>query len=249
MIRIAAAGDIHASPATRDRILKAFEEIEPLSDVILLAGDLTTAGEPEQAQVVADACRRLSIPVFAVLGNHDWNAGKADEVAAIIADAGVHVLDRSAQTCEIADIQLGVVGAKGFVGGFPGSVLPDFGEPLLRELYAETGREADAIASGLLEIVRAELRVVLLHYSPIESTLEGEPEGIRTFLGSDRLATPIAEYGADLVLHGHAHAGTFEGRLGQIPVYNVAVPVTGRDFWVFDLEGARGRSEVEVDGS
>src|SRR3954453_16464844 len=158
MIRIAAAGDIHASPAPRDRILKAFEEIEPLADVILLAGDLTTAGEPEQAQVVADACRRLSIPVFAVLGNHDWNAGKADEVSAIVADAGVHVLDRSVQTCEIADIQLGAAGRKGFIGGSPAPTLPAFGEPLLRELYAETGREAEAIARGLLEIVRAELR-------------------------------------------------------------------------------------------
>jgi Icc-related predicted phosphoesterase len=247
VIRIAAAGDIHASPATRDRIVQSFAEIEPNADVILLAGDLTTAGEPEQAEVVAAACRGLSIPIFAVLGNHDFHSGKADEVASIIADAGVRVLDREAKTCEIAGIEFGVVGTKGFVGGFPGSVLPDFGEPLLRDVYAETGREAEAIARGLLEIVRAELRVVLLHYSPIEATLEGEPEGIRTYLGSDRLATPIAEYGADLVLHGHAHAGTFEGHLGQIPVYNVAVPVTGRDFWVFDLEGARGRSEVEVE--
>ena len=248
MIRIAAAGDIHASPATRDRVLKAFAEIEPEADVVLLAGDLTTRGEPEQAEVIAEACAALSIPVFAVLGNHDYHAGLADEVKAIVGGAGVHVLDREARTCEIADVQLGVVGVKGFVGGFPGSVLPDFGEPLLREVYAETGREADAIGEGLLEIVRAELRVVLLHYSPIEMTLDGEPEGIRTYLGSDRLASPIAQYGADLVLHGHAHAGTFEGRIGQIPVYNVAVPVTGRDFWVFDLEGARGRSEVEVEG-
>ncbi len=89
---------------------------------------------------------------------------------------------------------------------------------------------------------------MLLHYAPIAATIEGEPEGIHVLLGCDRLATPIAEFGADLVLHGHAHAGTFEGRLGQIPVYNVAVPVTGRDFWIFELEGARGRTEVGVEG-
>ena len=91
------------------------------------------------------------------------------------------------------------------------------------------------------------MRVVLLHYAPIEATLEGEPEGIHVMLGSDRLATPIAEYGADLVLHGHAHAGSFEGSIGQIPVYNVAVHVTGKDFWIFDLEGTRGRTAVEVE--
>ena len=90
-------------------------------------------------------------------------------------------------------------------------------------------------------------RIVLLHYSPVVDTLEGEPPGIHTYLGSERLATPIAEYNPDLVLHGHAHAGTFEGRIGNVPVYNVAVHVTKKDFWIFDLEGRAGRTEVEVE--
>ena len=248
MIRIAAAGDIHASEAIRERIETAFERVDGEADVVLLAGDLTTTGEPAQAQVLADACRSMSVPVFAVLGNHDYHAGCPTEIAAVLRDAGVRVLDRSWATCEVAGMQLGVVGTKGFVGGFPGCVLPDFGEPLLRTVYAETSREAEAIAQGLREIVHSDLRIVLLHYAPVEATVMGEPTGIHVFLGSDRLATPIAEYGADLVLHGHAHAGSFEGSIGQIPVYNVAVHVTGRDFWIFDLEGVRGRSEVEVDG-
>ncbi|HEY2373775.1 MAG TPA: metallophosphoesterase, partial [Gaiellaceae bacterium] len=218
MIRIAAAGDLHASEATRARVERAFEHVAAECDVILLAGDLTTTGEPEQAQVVADACRDVGVPVFGVLGNHDFHAGRADEVATVIADAGVHVLDRSSRTCLIGDLELGVVGTKGFVGGVPGSVLPDFGEPLLREVYAETTHEAEAIASGLQEIVHCDLRIVLLHYAPIRTTVEGEPEGIHVLLGSDRLATPIAEYGADLVLHGHAHAGSFQGSIGKIPV-------------------------------
>jgi Icc-related predicted phosphoesterase len=248
VIRIAAAGDLHASEATRERVTRAFETVAAESDVILLAGDLTTTGEPGQARVVADACRDLEVPVFAVLGNHDFHAGRTDELVAVVEDAGVHVLDRSWRTCEIDGLELGIVGAKGFVGGFPGSVLPDFGEPLLREVYAETTRESEAIARGLQEIVRCDLRVVLLHYAPIQATVEGEPEGIRVMLGSDRLATPIAEYGADLVLHGHAHAGSFQGCIGTIPVYNVAVHVTGRDFWIFELEGVRGHSEARVDG-
>ena len=248
MIRIAAAGDVHASEATRERVLRAFEAIADEADVVLLAGDLTTTGEPAQAHVVAEACRGLDVPIFAVLGNHDFHAGRPGEVVAVVEEAGVHVLDRSWRTCEIGGLELGVVGAKGFVGGFPGSALPDFGEPLLREVYAETTREAEAIAKGLQEVVHCDLRVVLLHYAPIQATVEGEPEGIHVMLGSDRLATPIAEYGADLVLHGHAHAGSLQGCIGKIPVYNVAVHVTGRDFWIFDLEGVRGRSEARVDG-
>ena len=248
VIRIAAAGDVHASEVTRERVVAAFERVAEEADVILLAGDLTTTGEPEQAAVLADACRDLDIPVFAVLGNHDFHAGRQDEIRALLQEAGVHVLERNWRTCTIAGLELGVVGTTGFVGGFPGSVLPDFGEPLLRQVYAETTAEAEAIARGLQEIVHCDLRVVLLHYAPIEATITGEPEGIHVMLGSDRLATPIAEYGADLVLHGHAHAGAFDGCIGKIPVYNVAVHVTGRDFWIFDLEGAKGRSETRVEG-
>jgi Icc-related predicted phosphoesterase len=248
MIRIAAAGDVHASEATRDRVMRAFDRVADEADVVLLAGDLTTTGEPEQAAVLADACRGLPIPVFTVLGNHDFHADRAADIRALLEEAGVHVLERSWRTCEIAGVQLGVVGTKGFVGGFPGSVLPDFGEAILRDVYRETTCEADAIAKGLQEIVHCDLRIVLLHYAPVEATIAGEPEGIHVMLGSDRLATPIAEYGADLVLHGHAHAGSFQGCIGKIPVYNVAVHVTGRDFWIFDLEGAKGRSEARVEG-
>jgi Icc-related predicted phosphoesterase len=248
VIRIAAAGDLHASEATRDRVLRAFDRVADEADVVLLAGDLTTTGEPEQAAVLADACRDLPIPVFTVLGNHDVHAGRQADISALLEESGVHVLDRSARMCEVAGVELGIVGTKGFVGGFPGSALPDFGEALLRQVYAETTAEAEAIAHGLQEIVHCDLRIVLLHYAPVQATLTGEPEGIHVMLGSDRLATPIAEYGADLVLHGHAHAGAFEGCIGKTPVYNVAVHVTGRDFWIFDLEGAKGRSETRVEG-
>jgi Icc-related predicted phosphoesterase len=249
MIRIAAAADIHASDVSADRVERAFAELEGEADVVLLAGDLTTSGEPEQAEVIAAASRRLDVPIFAVLGNHDHHAARTEELVEVLGGSGVRVLDRDCATCEIEGLDLGIVGAKGFVGGFPGSALPDFGEPLLRGIYAETSAEVDAIAGGLQAIVHCDVRVVLLHYSPVVDTLEGEPLGIYTYLGCDRLATPIAENGADLVLHGHAHAGSFEGCIGDIPVYNVAVHVTGRNFWIFELDGSgvrRGGEVVEV---
>jgi len=243
MIRIAAAGDVHASDLTRDRIEESFARVQNEADIVLLAGDLTRYGEPDQARVLAEACRGLAIPVGAVLGNHDLHEGKGDEVAAILSDAGIDVLDGEIAVYELNGMEVGVVGAKGFVGGFPGSALPDFGEPLLRRVYAETTEEVEAISRGLQEIGYCELRIVLLHYAPTSDTLEGEPEGIWTYLGCDRLAVPIAEYRPDVVLHGHAHAGSFEGAIGPVPVYNVAVHVTGRDFYVFEL----GPHEVEVE--
>jgi len=158
------------------------------------------------------------------------------------------VLERGWTILDVDGAEVGIVGTKGFVGGFPGSTLPDFGEPLLRKVYAETTAEQEAIAEGLRCVAHADLKIVLLHYAPIEETVQDEPLGIRVFLGSSRLAIPIAEYPPDLVLHGHAHLGRFEGRIGDVPVYNVAVHVTGRDFWIFDLEvAARGRTEVEVE--
>lgn len=247
MVRIAAAGDVHASEATRERIEQVFAAVESEADVILLAGDLTAHGDPAQAEILADACRDLSIPVCAVLGNHDLHLGFGPQVAAVLASAGIRVLDHDSPAVQLCDGELGVVGTKGFVGGFVGSALPDFGEPALRQLYAETTAEVEAIRRGLEEVAHCPIRVVLLHYTPTADTLHGEPEGIWTYLGSERLATPIAEYRPDVVLHGHAHAGSFQGAIGEIPVYNVAVHVTGRDFYVFDLEGHQ--VELEPDPS
>ena len=209
---------------------------------MLLAGDLTTHGEPDEAAVLAEACRGLAVPVVAVLGNHDWHANRCDEVVGVLEDAGITVLERDWTVCDVDGARVGIVGTKGFVGGFPDSALPDFGEPLLRRVYAETTAEVEAVAQGLDEIADCPIRIVLLHYSPTSTTLEGEPKGIWAFLGSDRLAAPISEHVPDLVVHGHGHAGTFEGFIGKVPVYNVAIPVMRRDFWVFEFD-SEGRNE------
>ncbi len=206
--------------------------------MILLAGDLTTHGEPEQAQIVADAVRDVGVPVLTVLGNHDWHVNRADEFKAVLEEAGVIVLDKdhSHEVLDLCDTQVGIAGVKGFMGGFPGSHLPDFGEPSLRGVYRESVEEAEALDAGLRAIAMCPFRIVLMHYAPTTETLIGERETIWTFLGTDRLAPPILEHNPDMVLHGHAHAGTFEGRLGEVPVYNVSVPVLGEDFWVFELD-------------
>jgi Icc-related predicted phosphoesterase len=244
-LRIAAAGDIHCSEQHRDEAREAFAALEGKADLVLLAGDLTTHGEPEQGAVLAEACAQLDIPVFAVLGNHDWHANRRDELVQALGEGGIRLLDRDWAVCEASGLEVGIVGVKGFVGGFPGSHLPDFGEPSLRGIYREGSREVEALDHGLREIALCPTRIVLLHYAPTEATIVGEPEGIWAFLGTDRLAAPIAEHEPDLVLHGHAHSGTFEGAIGDVPVYNVSVPVMGRDFWLFELDlSTRARTPI-----
>jgi len=244
-IRIAAAGDIHCSKENRVAVAAAMAEAERDADLILLAGDLTTSGEPEQAALLAEICAGISSPVIAVLGNHDWHADRCAEVTEVLAEAGVEVLHRGYTVQNIQGTKIGVVGTKGFIGGFPDSELPDFGEPILRQVYAYTTAEVAALDAGLAAIAECPRRIVLLHYAPTTTTLEGERPVIWAFLGSSRMAVPISRYRPDLVLHGHAHAGTFEGSIDGVPVYNVAVPVLGRDFWIFEVEGADVTVEAE----
>jgi uncharacterized protein len=252
-VRVAAAGDIHVDDHNSEAVAASFACLDEQADLVLIAGDLTTHGEPEQAERFVACRRETSRPVLAVLGNHDWHTpGAHDEFVAILREGDVTVLEGDAWIGEVEGVRVGVAGAKGFIGGFDGSFLPDFGEPLLREAYAECGREADALARALEEISDCGVRIALMHYAPIRETLAGEPEGIFTFLGSGRLAEPLLHHRPDLALHGHAHAGTLEGSVaGLVPVYNVAVPVMKRDFWVFELRGTQPETpaHVEVHGA
>jgi uncharacterized protein len=245
-VRIAASGDIHIGRrADQERWMAAFAGLRDRVDLILLAGDLTTHGEPEQAAMVAAAVREVDVPILAVLGNHDWHVNRRDEMVAALQEGGIDVLERDHRVLELCGTEVGVAGCKGFAGGFEGAHIPDFGEPILRKVYAESISETEALDSALKAIALCPFRIALLHYAPITATLQGERSDIWSFLGTDRLAVPLREHHPDLVLHGHAHAGTFEGRLGDVPVYNVSVPVLGEDFWVFEMTGAR-RAPSEV---
>lgn len=235
-LRIAAAGDVHCRESNREATIESFELLAGEVDLVLLAGDLTSHGTVEEAEILCEAAPAAAAPVVAVLGNHDWQGDDAGAIAARLREAGIELLEREARTCLIAGAEVGIAGCKGFVGGFAPRHLPDFGEPSLRAVYAETSAEVAALDAGLKEIATCPLRIVLLHYSPVEETLEGEPREIFAFLGSDRLAAPILEHGPDLVLHGHAHAGAAAGQIGETPVYNVSQPVLGEAFWRTEIE-------------
>jgi Icc-related predicted phosphoesterase len=237
-LRVAAAADQHyAHDADRGRVAAAFAAVAARADLLLLAGDLTRRGDPREGEVVAEACRGLGIPVLAVLGNHDWHAGRRDELVAVLRDGGIDVIDRGHRVLDLRGRAVGVAGVKGFVGGFGRAHMADLGEPLLRQVYAEAGEDVAALDAGLRAIAGCAVRIALLHYAPVEGTLEGERRELWPLLGTDRLAVPIAEHTPDVVLHGHAHVGSFRGAVGSVPVYNVAVQVLGRDFWEFEIGG------------
>jgi Icc-related predicted phosphoesterase len=243
-LRIAATGDIHCRDSNREAVVASFAALGDDIDLVLVAGDLTSHGRVDEAEILCEAAAATDAPVYAVLGNHDWHADEAEAILARLGERGVQMLDRSAAVCEAGGVEVGIVGVKGFVGGFAPRHLPDFGEPSLRAVYAEATAEVQALEDGLREVATCPVRIVLLHYSPIEGTLEGEPREIFVFMGSDRLAAPILEHGPDLVLHGHAHAGSPDGTIGETPVHNVSQPVLGTDFRIFELDASRAHSPI-----
>jgi uncharacterized protein len=234
-IRVAAAGDIHASAGEERRVHESFRRLEERADLIVLAGDLTQHGQVDEVAVVAGACQELSIPTVTVLGNHDWQSDRTADLTRELVEAGVIVLDRSHTILTIGGASVGIAGAKGFVGGF-GDQWANFGEPLFREAYAETTRDVEGFDRALASIEPCSVRIGLLHYAPTEQTLFGEPERLWLVLGAERLAGPIRAHRPDIVLHGHAHHGSFEGDIDGVPIYNVAVHVMGRAFWIFELD-------------
>jgi Icc-related predicted phosphoesterase len=220
MARVAAVGDLHYAqsldPALRDMLVRAGRE----ADVLVLCGDLTDHGLPEEAQGLArEIHSSVSIPVIGVLGNHDFEGGKQDEVKRILSEAGIRMLDGDA--IEVAGV--GFAGLKGFCGGFGKRALGPWGEQIIKDFVREALDEALKLESALARLRRVP-RVAVLHYSPIQDTVEGEPPEIFPFLGSSRLEEPINRYRCDVVFHGHAHRGRPEGKTSTgIPVYNVSV--------------------------
>jgi Icc-related predicted phosphoesterase len=222
IVRIAAMSDIHVSKTSQGALTSVFAQVSERADVLVMCGDLTDYGLPEEARVLArEIATALRVPCVTVLGNHDFEAGKADDVRQVLTDAGVTVLDGDA--CEIQGV--GFAGVKGFCGGFGRGALGPWGEDIIKLFVREAVNEAFKLESALARL-RTPHRVALLHYSPIRATVEGEPLEIFPYLGSSRLEEPLARYPVSAVIHGHAHNGALEGKTSSgVCVYNVAMPL------------------------
>lgn len=223
-LRVAAVADLHFDGSQHGTLRELFADVQQNADVLALCGDMTSHGRPDQMRGFVDELAGVELPVVAVLGNHDYESGAEQECAELLSEAGVTVLDGTAAIIE----GIGFAGTKGFAGGFGRSALGPFGEKLIKDFVDAAVEEALKLERALHEIDAA-TKVVLLHYSPIQDTLLGEPEVVYPFLGSSRLLQPLDTLGAQVIFHGHAHHGTAEGRTpGGIPVYNVAQPLLVR---------------------
>lgn len=235
-MKAAAIGDLHVTEDSAAPYQKMFEEISNEADVLLLCGDLTNFGKVTEAEILAEDIRHCSIPVLGVLGNHDYECGAHEEVARILHEAGMIILDEQAHEID----GVGFAGVKGFVGGFGRGELAPFGEPEIKAFVDIANNEARKLENGLRSL-RTEKAVAVLHYSPIVDTLVGEPIEIFQYLGSQRLADAIDRFdNISFVVHGHAHHGTFEGKtLRGTPVYNVAQfvlrPTLGKPYAILEI--------------
>ena len=218
-MRIACTADLHFVPPSHTAVLDQLGKVRDEADVLVLAGDLTNYGLPSEMEPLLNALVRLRVPTVAVLGNHDYESGKQEELVHMMTTGGVKVLDGSGYERD----GIGFAGTKGFVGGFGRGVLTAFGEPEVKAFVKASVDETLKLERGLSQL-RAPKRVVVLHYSPIAATVNGENQEIYPFLGTSRLAEVIDRHGADLVVHGHAHHGTLDGKTtAGIPVHNVAI--------------------------
>src|SRR5437868_2965439 len=197
-MRIAATADLHFSPQSYDRIREPMSHVRDEADVLVLAGDLTNYGRPEEMESLLNALVRLRVPTVAILGNHDYESGKHEELMRLMIAEGIKVLDGSSYERE----DVGFAGTKGFLGGFGRGVLTSFGEPEVKAFVQAAVDEAMKLERALAQ-VRAQKRVVVVHYAPIADTVRGEPTEIYPYLGSARLAEVVDRHGAQLVVHGH----------------------------------------------
>ena len=238
---MAAVADLHCTRKAADKSKNLLSAMAAGADILLLGGDLCDAGLPEEAEILAGEISNLKVPVVAVLGNHDYEAGKAPKIVEILSNAGVNVLD--GKSCEIYGI--GFAGAKGFAGGFGERALQPWGEPTIKVFVHEAVEEALKLESALAGL-RTPNRVALLHYSPIVETVVGEPPEIFPFLGSSRLEDPLNRYPVAAIFHGHAHRGSPEGvtKTG-VHVFNVAKSLLQNilsdtpPFKIFEIDGVK----------
>ena len=222
VVRVAAVGDLHCNKHSEGQFRALFEAAEAEADILVLCGDLTDYGLPEEAEVlIREWATGSRLPTVAVLGNHDFESGQQAEVRRMLAGAGIVVLDGDA--VELKGV--GFAGAKGFAGGFGRGTLGAWGEPAVKAFVQEAIDEAMKLEAALARL-RTDRRIAVLHYAPIQATVENEPVEIFPFLGCSRLEDPLNRYPAMAVVHGHAHNGSPEGRTsGGTPVYNVSLPL------------------------
>ena len=239
LVRIAAVGDLHFGAELAGQVRGNFGRLSEEADMLLLAGDLTQHGSVEEAEILTHELAHLTIPIFAVLGNHDYHSGKQDEIRDLLEDRGVTILEGEAREIMVRGVRVGIAGSKGFGGGFLGACGTEFGEPEMKAFIRHTKQVAERFHAALSSL-KSDIKIALLHFSPTEGTLHGERLEIYPFLGSYMLGEAIDRTGVTLAFHGHAHRGTERGiTAAGVPVRNVARTVIQRAYKVYEIGCSR----------
>lgn len=237
IVRVAAVADVHCHERVRGRLARALAKVSDEADALVIAGDLTHVGHLSEAKLLLEEVGSVTIPMVAVLGNHDHEQGEQTAIAELLKEHGIHVLDGDAVVLQLNGSRVGFAGVKGFGGGFDRHLVAPFGEQYLKA-FVQAGFAEGRRLAQCLRALDAEYRVVVLHYAPIRDTLVGESPELFPFLGSSSLCRPVDDLGADVVFHGHAHYGTRFGRTARgVPVYNAAHPLV-RGYVTVTLGGA-----------
>lgn len=248
-MKVAAVGDIHTRAGDEDRLRAMFASVRDDADVLVLAGDITDHGRPGETETLVRGLHHVGVPIVAVLGNHDHEAGNERDMMRMLGSCGIHILDRRRPTAVIDGV--GFAGVKGFGGGYGSRLVRGFGEDSLKAFVSASVMEAEALRSGLLAL-DTPVKFAVLHYSPVETTLGGEPRDIWSFLGTSRLEAALDEGGAHLAVHGHAHHGAVHGHTaGGVPVANVSLPVLraageAKPYLIMDLDAPRASPRPEA---
>lgn len=247
-VRIAAVGDFHCGPDDVGVYRELFARVNDEAEVLVLTGDLTRWGARSEFKVVVGELADVTVPIIAVLGNHDYESGEVEEGSRMLRARGVHLL--CGDTFELNQT-VGFAGVKGFMGGFGRGMLTPFGEPETKAFVKATLSEVHSLELALRRLATP-VRVVVLHYAPIAATIAGEPEAIHPYLGTDRLAEPLDRYSATVAFHGHAHSGTLHGTtLGGVPVFNVSLPLLRKErpgamYYIYDVSAVAAANAPKV---
>lgn len=218
-MRIAATADLHFSPQRANILKEQLTPVRDQADLLIVAGDLTNYGQPSEMEPLVNVLVRLRVPIVVVLGNHDYESDRQGELMKMMSEEGIKVLDGTGYERD----GVGFAGTKGFVGGFGRGVLTAFGEQEIKTFVRASIDEAMKLERAMSQL-RTPKRVVVLHYAPIAATVAGEVPEISPYLGTSRLAEVVDRHGADLIVHGHAHHGSPDGKTtAGIPVHNVAI--------------------------
>jgi Icc-related predicted phosphoesterase len=245
MIHVAAVGDIHFGPDAAGTLRPHLAHLAERADLLLLAGDLTRIGTPEEARALADELAGVDVPMVGVLGNHDYHDNQAGEVTKIVEGIGVTMLEGNSVVVPVNGSTVGVAGTKGFGGGFVGACGSEFGEPEMKAFMAHSRCLADRLEQALTAL-DTDVKVALLHYAPCPDTLVGERLEIYPFLGCYLLGEAVDRGGATLTVHGHAHRGTERGlTAGGHHVRNVAQPVIGHAYRLYCLHAPDADGDPE----